>query len=82
MFLDAGSGAQHPVPAEVISAVRQNVDTPIIVGGGIDSYEKAYSALAAGADVVVVGNGIERNPDLLPEVAASVKAFNSGLQKV
>jgi len=82
MFLDAGSGALYPVPAEVISAVRQNVDTPIIVGGGIDSYEKAYSALGAGADVVVVGNGIERNPDLLPEVAASVKAFNSGLQKV
>jgi phosphoglycerol geranylgeranyltransferase len=82
MFLDAGSGAEFPVPAPIISAVRQSVDTPIIVGGGIDSYEKAYTALEAGADVIVVGNGIEKNPSLLPEVAASVKAFNSGLQKV
>jgi len=82
IFLDAGSGAEFPVPADIISAVRQNVETPIIVGGGIDSYEKAYSALQAGADVIVVGNGIEQNPDLLPEVAASVKAFNTGLQEV
>jgi len=82
IFLDAGSGAQFPVPANIISAVRQNVETPIIVGGGIDSYEKAYFALEAGADVIVVGNGIEQNPDLLPEIAASVKAFNAGLQEV
>ncbi|TDE12078.1 geranylgeranylglyceryl/heptaprenylglyceryl phosphate synthase [Dyadobacter psychrotolerans] len=82
MFLDAGSGALYPVPQEIISAVSKAVDTPIIVGGGIDSYEKAYAALAAGADVVVVGNGIEQNQALLPEVAASVSAFNSELQKV
>jgi len=82
MFLDAGSGAQFPVPAAIISAVRQTVDTPIIVGGGIDSYEKAYSALEAGADVIVVGNGIEQNIDLLPEIAASITVFNNGLQKV
>ncbi len=82
MFLDAGSGAEFPVPAAVITAVRQAVDTPLIVGGGIDSYEKAYTALEAGADVIVVGNGIEKNPSLLPEVAASVKAFNNGLQAV
>jgi phosphoglycerol geranylgeranyltransferase len=81
MFLDAGSGAEFPVPAPVISAVRQAVDTPIIVGGGIDSYEKSFAALEAGADVVVVGNGIERNPELLPEIAASIKAFNSELLK-
>jgi phosphoglycerol geranylgeranyltransferase len=81
MFLDAGSGAEHPVPGPVIAAVRQTVDTPIIVGGGIDSYEKAFAALEAGADVIVVGNGIEQNPELLPEIAASVKTFNSELLK-
>ncbi|QRR02397.1 geranylgeranylglyceryl/heptaprenylglyceryl phosphate synthase [Dyadobacter sandarakinus] len=80
MFLDAGSGAQFPVTAETIAAVRGTVDTPIIVGGGIDSYEKADQALNAGADVIVVGNGIEKNPELLPEVAACVKAFNSKIE--
>ena len=76
MYLDAGSGAQKPVSAAMIAAVRQSVDTPIIVGGGINSIEKAYAALEAGADVIVVGNGIEENPDLLPEIAQAVRAFN------
>jgi len=76
MYLDAGSGAQKPVSVEMIAAVRQAVDTPIIVGGGINSVEKAQAALEAGADVIVVGNGIEKNPDLLPEIAQAVRSFN------
>jgi phosphoglycerol geranylgeranyltransferase len=76
MYLDAGSGAQKPVSAEMIAAVRKSVETPIIVGGGINTVQKAQAALDAGADVIVVGNGIEQNPDLLPEIAQIVKAFN------
>lgn len=76
MYLDAGSGAQNPVSPEMIAAVRKSVDTPIIVGGGINSVVKAQAALEAGADVIVVGNGIEKNPDLLPELAQAVRAFN------
>ncbi|WP_215236926.1 phosphoglycerol geranylgeranyltransferase [Dyadobacter helix] len=82
IFLDAGSGALYPVPADIISAVSKAVEVPIIVGGGINSYEKAYSALEAGADVVVVGNGIEENPEILPEISACVKAFNDHPEKV
>ncbi|TLV00449.1 geranylgeranylglyceryl/heptaprenylglyceryl phosphate synthase [Dyadobacter luticola] len=82
IFLDAGSGALYPVTGETIAAVRAAVDTPIIVGGGIDSYEKAENALSAGADVIVVGNGIEKNPELLPEVAACVSAFNRNVAQV
>lgn len=76
MYLDAGSGAQKPVSADMIAAVRQAVDTPIVVGGGINSVEKARLALEAGADVIVVGNGIEKNLDLLPEIAQVVRSFN------
>jgi len=82
IFLDAGSGAQIPVSPKMIAAVRAAVDTPIIVGGGIDTSEKALLAMQAGADVIVVGNGIEQNQNLLPEVAASVKMFNLQLEKV
>lgn len=82
IFLDAGSGAQFPVPGEIIAAVRGAVDTPIIVGGGINSYEKADIALASGADVIVVGNGIEQNPELLPEIAACVHAYNTKPEQV
>jgi phosphoglycerol geranylgeranyltransferase len=76
MYLDAGSGAQRPVSAATIAAVRKAVETPIIVGGGINTTAKAQAALEAGADVIVVGNGIEENPDLLPEIAQVVKSFN------
>ncbi|SDL72512.1 geranylgeranylglyceryl/heptaprenylglyceryl phosphate synthase [Siphonobacter aquaeclarae] len=76
-YLDAGSGALKAITPEMIAAVRQSVETPIIVGGGIDSAQKARTALEAGADVVVVGNGIERNPDLLPEIAATVRHYNA-----
>ena len=74
-YLDAGSGAMNPVSPEMIAAVRQSVDTPIIVGGGINSIKKAKNALSAGADVIVVGNGIEENIDLLKEIAFAVSSY-------
>jgi len=79
MYLDAGSGARWPVSAEMIAAVRAVVDVPIIVGGGINSGEKAYKGLQAGADMIVVGNGIEQNPDLLPQLSAVIKEFNQSV---
>lgn len=77
MYLDAGSGAQRPVPPEMIAAVRQSVAVPIVVGGGINTPQKAKMALDAGADLIVVGNGIEQNPDLLPAIAAVVAQYQT-----
>ncbi len=76
MYLDAGSGAENVVSSEMVSAVRKAVDTPLIVGGGINSVEKAQHLLEAGADVIVVGNGIEKDISLLAEIAKTVEAFN------
>lgn len=74
MFLDAGSGALRPVPGAMIQAVRQSVDVPLIVGGGIDNIEKAMNAWNAGADLIVVGNAIERNPAFMEDLAMLEKA--------
>ncbi len=79
MYLDAGSGARRPVSPDMIAAVRSVVDVPIIVGGGINSGEKAYNALKAGADLIVVGNGIEQDPDLLPQLSAVVREINQSV---
>ena len=76
MYLDAGSGAINPVSQEMIAEVRKSVDTPIIVGGGINSIKKAKNALSAGADVIVVGNGIEENIDLLKQIALTVSSYH------
>jgi putative glycerol-1-phosphate prenyltransferase len=76
IYLDAGSGAQRPVSPRTIAAVRKAVEIPIIVGGGITTPQAAEDALQAGADVIVVGNGIEKDPNLLVEVSERVSAYN------
>lgn len=79
IFLDAGSGAINPVSPAIIKAVRKNVDIPVLVGGGINTSEKARSAWEAGADVVVVGNAFETNPELLFELASTCNNLNASL---
>jgi phosphoglycerol geranylgeranyltransferase len=76
LYLDGGSGAQMPVSTKMISAVRESVEIPIIVGGGINTPEKALQALTAGADLVVIGNGIEKDANLLIEVSDQINALN------
>jgi putative glycerol-1-phosphate prenyltransferase len=68
IYLEAGSGADHPVPAEMIKAVKKNISIPLIVGGGIRTVEALKNAYASGADVVVVGNILEEKPELYHEL--------------
>ena len=77
MYLDGGSGAMYPVSAAMIRAVRQAVDVPLVVGGGINTAEKAQAALSAGADVIVIGNQVEKTPEFLAEVSKVVQSFNT-----
>jgi phosphoglycerol geranylgeranyltransferase len=81
LYLDGGSGAQIPVSPKMINAVRKSVEIPIIVGGGINTPEKALEALNAGADLVVIGNGIEKNTNLLIEVSEQINALNKVLAR-
>lgn len=78
-YLDAGSGAQLPVPEQMIRAVRTAVGSPLIVGGGIDSVFRAKQAWDAGADLVVIGNGAEKNPGLIAEVYQFLQCYNASL---
>lgn len=72
IYMDAGSGAQFPIPAKLINAVRKNVSAPIFVGGGIRTPEAAKAACDAGADIVVVGNAIEKDPSLIAKLVAAI----------
>ena len=69
IYIDGGSGAQKPISASMIREVRETIKVPLIVGGGINSVEKAKNALEAGADIIVVGNALEKAPSLLKEIA-------------
>ena len=72
IYMDAGSGAKKPITEEMIALVAQNIEVPLVIGGGIRDAEKAYLNCKAGADVIVVGNAIEKEPSLLEEMAAAI----------
>lgn len=76
IYMDGGSGAMYPVSPKMIAMVRKSIDLPLIVGGGINTKQKAIDALEAGADMIVIGNGIEKNPHLLVEVADRIHEMN------
>ena len=65
IYLETGSGAASHVPADAIREVRRTISLPLIVGGGIRSEKDMDLILKSGADMIVVGNGIEKNPGLL-----------------
>jgi phosphoglycerol geranylgeranyltransferase len=77
IYLDAGSGASEPVRTEMIMAVRKYTNVPLIVGGGITSFDAAYSILEAGADTIVIGNATEKDPQTIRDIAGAVKATNA-----
>lgn len=75
IYMDAGSGAEEPIPPRMIEQVAQNIEAPLIVGGGISSGDKFRSAIEAGADLVVVGSAFERDPGFLEEIGAVNREF-------
>lgn len=74
IYMDGGSGAQNPISPEMIHAVSSAVSTPLIIGGGIRDKATAVKILNAGADIIVVGNALERDPSssVLEEVTRAV----------
>lgn len=72
IYMDAGSGAKRAISEEMIRQVSNVIDVPLIIGGGITEPEKAYLNCKAGADVIVVGNAIEKDPTLIKEMATAV----------
>ncbi len=65
MYIDTGSGASFHVPLPIIEKVSKIQDLPLIVGGGIKEPVEVHQIWKAGADVVVIGTAIEKNPDFL-----------------
>jgi putative glycerol-1-phosphate prenyltransferase len=74
-YMDAGSGAKRPISESMIEAVAKSIETPLIIGGGILDPEKAYRNCKAGADVIVVGNAIEKDASLIKEMAAAIHSI-------
>jgi len=72
IYMDSGSGAKRPINESMIQIVSKNIHVPLVVGGGITTPEKAYLNCKAGADMIVVGNAIEKDITLIKEMAAAI----------
>jgi len=72
IFMDGGSGAKTPISETMITAVSKSVGVPLIVGGGISNGKKAIENCKAGADIIVVGNAIEKEVNLISEIAEAI----------
>jgi phosphoglycerol geranylgeranyltransferase len=70
IYLEAGSGASNPVPPAIITEVMHNISVPMAVGGGLKSGEDIAAAFNAGANLIILGNGCEKNPGLLAEACS------------
>ncbi len=72
IYLESGSGAQSPVTKDVVTAVKEAINIPIIVGGGIKSPETASELVKAGASIIVTGTITEKDSSLMSEIADAV----------
>lgn len=76
IYMDAGSGAEKEISVKMIATVRKSINVPLIIGGGINTSQKAFNALEAGADMIVIGNALEKKPELLNEISEKVYEWN------
>jgi putative glycerol-1-phosphate prenyltransferase len=72
IYMDAGSGARKPITESMIEKVSRCIEVPLVIGGGICDPEIAYRNCKAGADVVVVGNAIEKDAGLIREMSEAI----------
>ena len=73
--MDGGSGAKKPISEKMIKSVSKAIECPLIIGGGISSGEKAIKNCKAGADIIVVGDAIEKDKNVILEIANAVHSI-------
>tara|TARA_R110001592_G_scaffold61993_8_gene189448 strand:+ start:4622 stop:5368 length:747 start_codon:yes stop_codon:yes gene_type:complete len=76
IYIDGGSGAQQSISNEMITQTKSDLDIPLIIGGGIKSADTATEVYNAGADIIVIGNGAEKNRSLIEEISIARNNFN------
>jgi phosphoglycerol geranylgeranyltransferase len=79
IYMDAGSGAKRAITEEMILMVSKCIEIPLVIGGGIKDPEKAYLNCKAGADLIVVGNAIEKDESLIREMSSAIHSSAIGV---
>lgn len=80
IYLEAGSGAANPVPTELVKHIKEDINVPLIVGGGITTIDQMLACFESGADIVVIGTLFEKEPQKIPEFVAAAALYSKELQ--
>ena len=75
IYLDAGSGAKQAISEQMIKKVKENINIPLIIGGGIKTALQAENACKAGADIIVIGNILEKNNELIQDISEAIHSI-------
>ncbi len=82
IYLEAGSGAKWPINSKLVSLVSQNIQLPLITGGGVKNGTTCYELYKSGSDLIVVGNALEENPELIYELTQARNEANQIHSKI
>jgi len=77
IYLESGSGAAHPAYSNLVNEIKKQVTLPLVVGGGLKTPADLRNLRQSGADMVVVGNALEQNPEILPDMTAALRTKGS-----
>ncbi len=75
IYMDGGSGADFPIPNEMIKGVKDNICLPLIIGGGLKTSSQIENVCEAGADIVVIGNALEKKHKKITEFTSIVHSY-------
>ena len=73
IYLESGSGASNALSSEAIKEVKSHISIPLIVGGGLKETSDIKRVSNSGANIVIVGNAIEKEPDKLKLMVEALK---------
>jgi len=73
IYMDGGSGAGKTISESMVRAVKSQIDIPLVIGGGITNAAMAVDIWNAGADLIVVGNAIEKDFSLITAISDQLK---------
>ena len=59
IYFDCGSGAKKSMMPSLVKYISDNVNIPIMIGGGIKSKETIDKLIESGASFVIIGNFLE-----------------------
>lgn len=78
IYLEAGSGANVSVDSSIVNMASNELEIPLIVGGGIRTKTQLDQAYNAGADMVVIGTAFEQNPAFFNQLKKETTHENIG----